>query len=56
MAKTPNGDPVNPVEAIRHYLSTAISIGAPSYNYGDHRGCYEVYACTAHASGRDRGS
>lgn len=42
-----SGEPVNPIEAIRHYLSVAISIGAPSYNYGDHRGCYEVYACTA---------
>ncbi len=28
-------------------ISMAISIGAPAFNAGDHRGCYEVYACTA---------
>ena len=28
-------------------LSMAISLGAPVFNAGDHRGCYEVYACTA---------
>ncbi len=28
-------------------LSMAISLGAPAFNAGDHRGCYEVYACTA---------
>ena len=28
-------------------LSMAISIGAPAFNAGDHRGCYEVYSCTA---------
>jgi hypothetical protein len=43
----PSDEPANPVDAIRHYLSVAISIGAPSYNYGDQRGCYEVYATTA---------
>jgi hypothetical protein len=32
---------------IRQYIELAIQIGAPSYNAGDHRGCYEVYACTA---------
>jgi hypothetical protein len=36
-----------PLEVIRSYLTMAIQIGAPAYNYGDHRGCYEVYACTA---------
>ncbi|MGL6076349.1 MAG: hypothetical protein ACRC8S_19525 [Fimbriiglobus sp.] len=25
-------------------ISMAIQIGAPAYNHGDHRGCYEVYA------------
>ncbi|WP_171472196.1 hypothetical protein [Frigoriglobus tundricola] len=25
----------------------AIAIGAPAFNGGDHRGCYDVYACTA---------
>jgi len=32
---------------IRGLLARAISIGAPAFNLGDHRGCYEVYACTA---------
>jgi hypothetical protein len=32
---------------MRQYIELAIQIGAPSYNAGDHRGCYEVYACTA---------
>jgi hypothetical protein len=42
----PNG-PANPLELIRSFLALAIQIGAPAYNYGDQRGCYEVYACTA---------
>ncbi len=42
----PNG-PANPLELIRSLLALAIQIGAPAYNYGDQRGCYEVYACTA---------
>lgn len=29
------------------YLSLAIRLGAPAYNAGDHRGCYETYACAA---------
>jgi hypothetical protein len=41
------GTPTNALEAIHGYLAMAIQIGAPAYNYGDHRGCYEVYACTA---------
>jgi hypothetical protein len=40
------GPAVGPREA-RLYVSMAIQIGAPAYNLGDHRGCYEVYACTA---------
>jgi hypothetical protein len=32
---------------VRRFLATAISIGAPAFNLGDTRGCYEVYACTA---------
>ena len=28
-------------------LSMAMQIGAPAYNLGDHRGCYETYACCA---------
>jgi hypothetical protein len=37
----------SPLDVIRSFLTLAIQIGAPAYNYGDHRGCYEVYACTA---------
>ncbi len=36
-----------PLQTIRSYLAMAIQIGAPAYNHGDLRGCYEVYACTA---------
>jgi hypothetical protein len=36
-----------PLQTIRSYLALAIQIGAPAYNHGDLRGCYEVYACTA---------
>lgn len=36
-----------PMSVVRSYLALAIQIGAPAYNLGDHRGCYEVYACTA---------
>jgi hypothetical protein len=42
-----NGKPADPLTVIRSYLALAIQIGAPAYNHGDHRGCYEVYACTA---------
>ena len=42
-----NGHAADPLAFIRSYLGLAIQIGAPSYNLGDHRGCYEVYACTA---------
>lgn len=41
------GDAADPVAVVRSYLALAIQIGAPAYNGGDHRGCYEVYACTA---------
>lgn len=36
-----------PPQQVRALLSMAIAIGAPAFNAGDHRGCYEVYACTA---------
>jgi hypothetical protein len=36
-----------PLKYIRQHIELAIQIGAPAYNLGDHRGCYEVYACTA---------
>jgi hypothetical protein len=42
-----NGKPSDPLAFMRSLLQTAISIGVPAYNLGDHRGCYEVYACTA---------
>jgi hypothetical protein len=41
------GAPVDAGEQVRSYLSGAIAIGAPAYDAGDHRGCYEVYVCTA---------
>lgn len=44
---TGSSEKPDPLEVIRSYLGLAIQIGAPSYNLGDHRGCYEVYACTA---------
>jgi len=28
-------------------IGNAISMGAPTYNMGDHRGCYEIYRRTA---------
>jgi hypothetical protein len=42
-----NGKPADPLGVIRSYLALAIQLGAPAYNQGDPRGCYEVYACTA---------
>ena len=36
-----------PPQQLRVLISMAIAIGAPAFNGGDHRGCYEVYACTA---------
>jgi hypothetical protein len=36
-----------PLAVIRSFLALAIQIGAPAYNAGDRRGCYEVYACVA---------
>jgi hypothetical protein len=36
-----------PPQQFRVLLSMAIAIGAPAFNGGDHRGCYDVYACTA---------
>ena len=43
----------DPLRVIRSYLALAIQIGAPAYNGGDHRGCYEVYACTARLEPRE---
>ena len=40
-------DPPGPPDLLRAYLALAIQIGAPAYNGGDRRGCFEVYACTA---------
>ncbi len=42
----PGGANLTPRE-VRLYLSLAVQIGAPAFNTGDRRGCYEVYACTA---------
>ena len=43
----PDDPPPGPPDLLRAYLALAIQIGAPAYNGGDHRGCYEVYACAA---------
>lgn len=36
-----------PPQQLRVVLTMAIALGAPAFNAGDHRGCYEVYACAA---------
>lgn len=36
-----------PLADVRAWVAFAISLGAPAYNHGDQRGCYEVYAATA---------
>ncbi len=46
LAMGATGAAVAPREVLR-LLAMAIQIGAPSFNLGDARGCYEVYACTA---------
>jgi hypothetical protein len=40
-------DSVDPAEVIRTMLEAAIAVGAPVYNAGDPRGCYDIYAATA---------
>ncbi len=40
------GPPLAPSE-VEAMLAAAVSIGAPAFNLGDARGCYEVYACTS---------
>ena len=41
-----NGESLPP-QQLRMVLSMALALGAPAFNAGDHRGCYEVYACAA---------
>ncbi|MBA4189864.1 MAG: hypothetical protein C0467_17920 [Planctomycetaceae bacterium] len=41
------GGPALSSREVQLYLSLAIRLGAPAYNAGDHRGCYETYACAA---------
>jgi hypothetical protein len=36
-----------PPQQLRVLLTMALALGAPAFNAGDHRGCYEVYACAA---------
>jgi hypothetical protein len=43
----PAPPPEQPLAAAQRFIELAISIGAPAYNLGDRKGCYEVYACTA---------
>ncbi|WP_020470228.1 hypothetical protein [Zavarzinella formosa] len=40
-------DSLDPLDVIRTMIASAISLGAPVYNTGDYRGCYEIYAATA---------
>ena len=35
------------LDHIKQFMASAISLGAPAYNHGLHRGCYEVYAAAA---------
>jgi hypothetical protein len=39
--------PADDLAATKHFIESAISIGAPAYNLGDRQGCFDVYACTA---------
>jgi hypothetical protein len=41
------GGPALTSREVQLFLSLAIRLGAPAYNAGDHRGCYETYACAA---------
>ncbi|VTU02838.1 HtrA protease/chaperone protein OS=Myxococcus stipitatus (strain DSM 14675 / JCM 12634 / Mx s8) GN=MYSTI_02778 PE=4 SV=1 [Gemmataceae bacterium] len=41
------GGPALSNREVQLYLSLAIRLGAPAYNAGDHRGCFETYACAA---------
>ena len=42
----PGGAGIAPRE-VKAYLAMAVGVGAPAFNLGDHRGCYEVYAAAA---------
>ncbi len=41
------GGPALSSREVQLYLSLAIRLGAPAYNAGDHRGCFETYSCAA---------
>lgn len=36
-----------PPQQVRVLLTVALALGGPALNAGDHRGCYEVFACAA---------
>jgi len=40
------------LEQIQQLIASAISLGAPAYNHGLHRDCYEVYAAAARIAAR----
>jgi serine protease Do len=40
-------DAVDPTDTIRTMLAAAIQVGAPVYNSGDARGCFDIYAAVA---------
>ncbi len=38
----------NKIDAVEQIISDAISIGAPTYNQGNHVGCYRIYEGAAY--------
>jgi hypothetical protein len=47
VGEIPEIEEERPLSRMQAYLAVAISIGAPAYNLGDRRGCFQVYSCTA---------
>ncbi len=47
MVSFSGGPRPEPIEVVKVFLAQAIRIGAPVYNAGDPRGCYDIYAATA---------
>jgi hypothetical protein len=43
-----NESTCNKIEAVEQIISDAISIGAPTYNQGNHIGCYRIYEGAAY--------
>ncbi|MDB5257606.1 MAG: HtrA protease/chaperone protein [Chitinophagaceae bacterium] len=43
-----NGANCKKIDAVEQIISDAISIGAPTYNQGNHIGCYRIYEGAAY--------